>query len=1171
MKKFTLMFSLFVVFLLAGCENPIYQWLLPEKKDPPTGPLDINGGWNSSSELDAYARSLRAWGGDRKATLDWSDPGIEGYDYMEIYYSDSYPDVQSGASSYEPVTAQDQPAVIEGLTNGKPYYFAVTPMNRAGGALGQTLIISATPHAEDPERPDDVENLVCVPGSRYARLTWNLPASHQAAQPLSPKRVTSVSVSVVPVEGTVDQPDMLGAHLSGLQNLKPYSVYIRTVNAAGKRSYGVSAVLIPRSASPAGGIIWMGPQAGNAEAETAHGGLEEGLAYYNTGEDQAYVYTGGAWKKMTDAASPAGGIIWVGPQTSHQMAKEANGGLLEEGLAYYNTGEDQAWVYTNGDWEKLTATPPAGIIWKGSLGAEPAGAVEGWAYYNTVEDQAYVHTGGEWKKMTTQTAYHWVRFDSRGGSFVSPQLVAKDGLAHEPLPGPSRSGFAFDGWHVTAAPGSALFGFTAGITGPVTVYAHWTPLPETLLDDFPYGSTIHGVWYIHNEKEWKDAVKAINDAGNGTSTVRKNYILHIASSFKLEGVTAKTFDPEYITVAIRGSGTEVLALEVKEDGSLLAPGSLLFVGSQQQIKVRGLVLKGHKDNPHRLVQAVCTAGAATLAELWLRQGARVTANGAGGVWADNYAQFTMDGNAEVSGNHITIPHTGTGDYTGAGVLVENHATLTMRGSASVSGNSMTGGGGTWASPTSHVKGAGVAVKGSSTITMEGNASVSRNSVAGDYSSNKGGGGVSVVDHSTFTMTGYASVFGNILGAANGSTTSGYGGGVYIGGESKFTMNGAASVSENKIEPGGRWGGGVYVGDGASSFKMRGSASVSGNTASYGGGISVGAGGILEMAENSTVSGNRSNTTNANGTGVWVNGGKFTMTGNAMVANNLGTCTTTLGGGVYLEAAAELTMSGYSSVSGNEVRAENARGGGIYISQLGTLTMTGNASVSGNKVIASGNNPHATAQGGGICLEKTSGSDDIKVSLYENSSISGNSAVSPYGYAWGGGVFMSIGNSAGKICLNLYSGTVYGEGEADISPEMQNTVSGASTAGAAIFRRRYSGNNPPTTPLWPPQFLNEKLMVSYYDVNLPLLPLPPSYPYPYPTPYPYPPSYPYPYPPLPSYVPLPPAPPVIPDPFPPSPLIFYFTGPSAKLDSTYFFDAEDLTIAVREGALVRPGP
>jgi putative cofactor-binding repeat protein len=341
--------------------------------------------------------------------------------------------------------------------------------------------------------------------------------------------------------------------------------------------------------------------------------------------------------------------------------------------------------------------------------------------------------------------------------------------------------------------------------------------------------------------------------------------------------------------------------------------------------------------------------------------------------------------------------------------------------------------------------------------MTGYASVFDNSMAANTSSPADGAGVYVKDtNSSFTMSGSASVYKN-------STGYGYGGGVYV--EGSFKMSASASVYENNCSNNGQ-GGGVYVKD--TSFTMSASASVYENSALIGGGISV-KNGTLEMADYSTVSGNKLySNPGAKGGGVYLYGGTFNMTGNAMVARNIGVNSSypVWGGGVYLEGGA-VTMSGYSSVSGNTATGTEARGGGIFIRFAGTLTMKGNASVSGNTATAtkSGGN---YAYGGGIYLDGTlaNPAPNINAHLYENSSISGNSAVrTTPGTAKGGGVAI-LGTTG--IDLRLYSGVVYGYNASGGGPNdtLKNTVviegNSKDDCGSAIYSEMASVQYQDTT-------------------------------------------------------------------------------------------------------------
>ncbi|MDR2482740.1 MAG: fibronectin type III domain-containing protein, partial [Treponema sp.] len=253
--------------LLFSCWRGAKTPSTSEKKELPSGPLDVNKGWNSADGMGIYLRNLQARGGDGEVTLSWNKPDSKQVAYVKISYSNSLADVQSGTSAGEARTdkAAATGITIENLTNETLYYFALTPMSAEGAALGQALIISATPHRDDPERPDDVEGLGGNPGSGQISLSWKMPSSHSDQTLWPAKKVVSVEVSIVPREGTVEvvTSNWLGALAAGLQNGKPYTLIIRTVNEAGKKSYGVTTVQIP---SGVGGGAAANPNEGGSSA-----------------------------------------------------------------------------------------------------------------------------------------------------------------------------------------------------------------------------------------------------------------------------------------------------------------------------------------------------------------------------------------------------------------------------------------------------------------------------------------------------------------------------------------------------------------------------------------------------------------------------------------------------------------------------------------------------------------------------------------------------------------------------------------------------------------------------------------------------------------------------------------------------------------------------------------
>ena len=73
----------------------------------------------------------------------------------------------------------------------------------------------------------------------------------------------------------------------------------------------------------------------------------------------------------------------------------------------------------------------------------------------------------EWKPSNAATQYT-VTFDSDGGTPVSPQIVKKDGKAHEPAD-PKKANYDFDGWYLKKAP----YDFDTQVTEDITLVAKW--------------------------------------------------------------------------------------------------------------------------------------------------------------------------------------------------------------------------------------------------------------------------------------------------------------------------------------------------------------------------------------------------------------------------------------------------------------------------------------------------------------------------------------------------------------------------------------------------------------------------------------------------------------------------------------------------------------------------
>jgi hypothetical protein len=208
--------------------------------------------------------------------------------------------------------------------------------------------------------------------------------------------------------------------------------------------------------------------------------------------------------------------------------------------------------------------------------------------------------------------------------------------------------------------------------------------------------------------------------------------------------------------------------------------------------------------------------------------------------------------------------------------------------------------------------------------------------------------------------------------------------------------------------GGADGGGVVVYSG--SFTMTGGAVSSNTVSGSGGGVYINSGSFTMTGGtigNNTASG-------SNGGGVYMVGGSFTMTGGTISGNNAGLS----GGGVFVNDGT-VTMSGTADISGNTASS----GGGVYMGG-GTFTMN-EGTVSGNQ---------ATDIGGGGGVYVFDGSFTMT-----GGAVSGNQATNATGD--GGGVYVRDSPAV----FSKTGGTIYGS---DMSAALNNTA--ATGTGHAVY-------------------------------------------------------------------------------------------------------------------------
>lgn len=375
-------------------------------------------------------------------------------------------------------------------------------------------------------------------------------------------------------------------------------------------------------------------------------------------------------------------------------------------------------------------------------------------------------------------------------------------------------------------------------------------------------------------------------------------------------------------------------------------------------------------------------------------GGTITGNRAatygGGVYVEN-GIFDMYDGADISGNTLSTYKVSSAD--GAGVYVRD-GVFRMYG-GEVSENEL-------GYNNQQSKGIAVSINGTSQFVMNGSARIANNKIVNTFTNT-----IYIDSNSSMTMADQAAIVKN----------DGHG----IACAGTFTMENGV-ISENGFE--NRNPASQAASHGISLLES-GTAIIRDGTISKNTGYGVYLrkdsklqmyGGLISANESQGVSsepakpvtfemrgGEISNhVTSANGAGVYINFGDFSMWEGAVIKNNYSNSfhpnVTTWGGGVFI-LSGSMTMHG-GEISGNEA---GSGGGGVCI-RSGQFNMY-NGLITGNSTNTTSNGYH---QGGGIHLGAPSqGSDFGNAKFYmSGGTISNNSVQSN-----GGGIFMSFQSSA----------------------------------------------------------------------------------------------------------------------------------------------------------------
>lgn len=302
-------------------------------------------------------------------------------------------------------------------------------------------------------------------------------------------------------------------------------------------------------------------------------------------------------------------------------------------------------------------------------------------------------------------------------------------------------------------------------------------------------------------------------------------------------------------------------------GNVSANGGAVYVDSGTFTMNGGSVAGGHA----RCGGAVYVSGGS----FTMKSGSSITGSSAGyaggGVYVGSNGSFTMN-DGTISSN--TVSCTGT-DSRAAGGGVYNAGIFTMN-NGNISGNSASQSG-----QGSEAQGGGVFVAANGNFTMGGG------TIGGDdynspnaNSAKQYGGGIFVADKGSFTMTG-----GAIKGNKAAGNASSQGGGVFVLSGGTFVMgssgNNSGTVSGNYAQD---QGGGVCLRDSNATFRMEAGTVTDNTSEAHGAGVAILSGGKFEIKGDSSVTNNKVNSGSFYGGGVYVDG-TFSVSGTPSITNN----------------------------------------------------------------------------------------------------------------------------------------------------------------------------------------------------------------------------------------------------------------------------------------------
>ena len=257
--------------------------------------LSACGGGGSDAGAVAPAPSspanLTADAGDNQVVLNW--PSVSGAATYNVYY-DNVAGVTKSAP-HKITGSVSAPKTVTGLTNGTPYFFAVSAVN-AGGESALSVERSATPSATPP--PGAPMNIRASAGDNQVIVSWD-----NAAGATSYNLYFGTAAGVTKVSGTKITGAASPRAVTSLANGTTYFFVVTAVNANGESGVSFEASALPTATPPPAAPSLTSATAGNAKVTLAWGAVA-GATSYNVYYGTATGVTKASGTKSAGATSP---------------------------------------------------------------------------------------------------------------------------------------------------------------------------------------------------------------------------------------------------------------------------------------------------------------------------------------------------------------------------------------------------------------------------------------------------------------------------------------------------------------------------------------------------------------------------------------------------------------------------------------------------------------------------------------------------------------------------------------------------------------------------------------------------------------------------------------------------------------------------------------------------